>query len=82
MLAQTLGVCSPNLAKTLHDDDGGWICVIPFLQAVVAELVSACAEGTTKRPSISWPTSFAWWAPTSGPWRRPRRTEFDLSADC
>ena len=34
------GHCAPVLTKIPRDDNGGWICVIPFLQAMLAESVS------------------------------------------
>jgi len=43
------GLCSPDFTKIPRDDDGGWICVIPFLQAMLAESVSGMFQGHNEK---------------------------------
>jgi len=43
------GHCAPDFTKIPRDDDGGWICVIPFLQAMLAESVSGMFQGHNEK---------------------------------
>lgn len=32
-----IGVCAPDFSRYNRDDDGVWVCILPFLQALLAE---------------------------------------------
>lgn len=39
------GICAPNFGSFPRDDDGAWLAIIPFFQAMLAETVSGMFHG-------------------------------------
>jgi len=36
-----VGVCAPNFSSYSRDDDGAWLCILPFLKAMLAETATS-----------------------------------------